>query len=118
MTIIEFDSEYEKLADIYPLYFDNIIKKRVVYSYIVDLDKRWWAALVNRIILSSNPRLDIQDAAGGERRARKSVELTYDLLAAQDKLSDQISDRGLERALAQFGANSLLDAVFKKGSTP
>lgn len=118
MTVAEFDREYAKIAEIYPTHFDNPIKKRTIYSYIVDLDAKWWFALVNRIILSSNPRVDIQDAAGGERRARKALELTNDMFAAQDNLSKEITDRGLKDALAKFGANSLLDAIFKQSKGP
>lgn len=114
MTLDQFKLEYDKLAKVYPYDFGNEFKERAVFNYIKDLEKKWWAALVNRIILSSNPKLNIEEAAQGERRARKSLELTSGVLAMQDKLAEQISENGLSEALKAFGANSLLDVLRQK----
>lgn len=114
MTQAEFKLEYDKLVKVYPSQFGNEIKEAAVYTFIKDLDRRFWVSLANRIILSSNPFLDIQEAAAGERRARKSAELTSDILKAQDVMAEKITESGLSDALKQIGLTSLQD-IFTKG---
>lgn len=111
MTTEEFKTLYDKLVKVYPFEFGNEIKEKAIFSYIKDLDKRWWSALVYRIILSSNPKIDISDAARGERNARKQAELTQNIISAQEMLSGNISNEGLEKALAEVGARSLTDIL-------
>ena len=111
MTTQEFENQYEKLVKVYPQVFGNDVKRTAVASYIKDLDARWWCALVNRMILSSNPRLDIEDAARGERLARKRVSDTEAMFKLSDKLQEKITDQGLDKALNVIGAQSLLDAI-------
>lgn len=115
MTTYEFKLEYDKLIEIYPQNFSSKFKEQAIFNYIKDLDVKWWKALVNRMILSSNPRLDIDDAARGERNARRRAQDTNAMLRLNDELSDKISATGLEDALKQVGANSLLDAISKVG---
>lgn len=108
MTEQEFQSEYDKLKSVYAD-FRNTFKEIAVAKAVKDMDPKWWRALVNRIILSSNPRLDIDDAARGERLAKKRAEDTKVLLEA----SVVASENGLSDVLKRMGAGSLLDAVRK-----
>lgn len=113
MTNYEFKLEYDKLVEVYPQNFSSKFKEQAIANYIKDLDSAWWKALVNRIILSSNPRLDIEDAARGERLARKRYQETKGLLATYDALEDKITENGLKNVLEKMGVNSLEDAILK-----
>ena len=113
MTPAEFKKEYDKLVQVYPRDFESTFIEIAIGKYIMDLEPRWWATLVNRIILSRNPRLDIEDVARGERLARQKVRDTNALIAMSEKMHKGISEAGLDNALKSFGANSLLDAIKK-----
>lgn len=108
MTEQEFQTEYDKLKSVYAD-FRNTFKEMAVAKAVKDMDAKWWRALVNRIILSSNPRLDIDDAARGERLAKKRAEDTKILLEA----SSVASENGLSDVLNRMGAGSLMEAVQK-----
>jgi len=112
MTNYEFKLEYDKLVECYPMVFGNQHKEKAIFEYIKDLDAKWWKALSRRILLSSNPRIDIEDAARGERIARKRIEETRILLDVTEKFKD-ITENGLDDALKKIGANSLLEAIEK-----
>lgn len=114
MKLTEFQDEYQKLVSIYPNHFKNPIKEEMIAKFVMDLDAKWWAAVVKRIVLSSNPNLNIEDVARGERLAKQSQRLTADMIKASEVLGPDITDAGYQSALKQFNANSLLDAVFKK----
>ncbi len=114
MTNYEFKAEYDKLVDVYPSNFGNEHKEKAIYNYIKDLDQKWWKALVNRIILSSKPGIDIEDAARGERLARKKIEDTKLLLKASTSFSEQMSECGLEDVLKSMGVKSLVEAITRK----
>lgn len=116
MTNYEFKLEYDKLVDIYPDQFKSKFKEQAIANYVKDLDAKWWKAIVTRMILSSNPRLDIDDAARGERLARHKLNSTRELLDAQKELSKNISTAGLQDTLKKLGVKSLLEAIeAKKG---
>ncbi|MEK6772358.1 MAG: hypothetical protein AABY64_00335 [Bdellovibrionota bacterium] len=113
MTELEFKREYKKLEDVFPQNFNSKFKEEAIANYIKDMDVRWWKALVNRMILSSNPRLDIDDAARGERIAKKRAEDTRAMLQLNDQLNEKISEDGLNNVLKNLGAKSLEEAVIK-----
>lgn len=115
MTNYEFKLEYDKLVEVYPQNFSSKYKEQAIANYIKDMEASWWKALVNRIILSSNPRIDIEDAARGERNAKRRHQETKGLLATFGELEDRISENGLKNVLEKMGASSLEDAVLNKG---
>lgn len=116
MMNYEFKVEYDKLVEVYPEQFKSPHKEKIIANYVKDLDAKWWRALVNRMILSSNPRLDIDEAARGERLAKEKLRATRELLSAQDRLSENISASGLSDTLKSLGVKSLLEAIEKKES--
>lgn len=117
MTIQEFKVYYDKLSEVYPNIFGNQHKEKAVWAYIKDLDFKWWKNLAERMIVSSNPRFDIEDAARGERLAKEKLRATRELIDAQERLSENISASGLDNVLKSMGAKSLLEAIEnKKGS--
>lgn len=114
MTNYEFKAEYDKLVEVYPQNFNSDHKQLAIWSYVKDLEIRWWKALVNRMILSSNPRIDIEDAGRGERIAKQRERDTKAMFQLQDQLQDKISENGLEEVLEKLGKKSLVDAIFDK----
>jgi len=116
MTIQEFKVYYDKLGEVYPNIFANQHKEKAVWAYIKDLDFKWWKNLAERMIVSSNPRFDIEDAARGERLARQKYLATKELMQAQERLSENISASGLSDTLKSLGVKSLLEAIEKKES--
>lgn len=96
----------------YPDVFGNQYKEAEIAKHVSDLSGKWWHALVSRIILSSNPRLDIEAASRGERLAKQNHELTLETLKASENI--KMSDDGLDVVLKKLGAKSLLDAIEKK----
>lgn len=117
MTNYEFKLEYDKLVDIYPDQFKSKFKEQAVANYVKDLDAKWWKSTVTRMILSSNPRLDIEDAARGERLAKQKLRATQETLDAINMVSRNISTAGLQNALKSLGVNSLLEAIEIKKET-
>jgi hypothetical protein len=111
MTNYEFKAEYDKLVDVYPEHFKSKHKEQAIANYVKDLDAKWWRAFVNQMILSSNPRLNIDEAARGERLARQKYRSTMELIQAQDAMSEKISESGLQDILKSIGAKSLLEAI-------
>ena len=119
MTIQDFKLWYDKLSDVYPHIFKNEHKEKAVWTYIKDLEGKWWKNIAERMMVSSNPRFDIEDAARGERLARAKHLSTKEIIQAQDAFYRNISTAGLDNALKALGVNSLLEAIEKnKKGTP
>jgi hypothetical protein len=119
MTNYEFKAEYDKLLEVYPEHFKSKHKEQAIAAYVRDLDAKWFKAMVTRMILSSNPRLDIEDAARGERLAKQKLRATQETLAAINSVSRNISTAGLQDALKSLGVKSLIEAIEtkKEGTT-
>lgn len=109
MTKEEFWSEYKKLAHRFPDYYplQDSMKLRLMFDMVKSFDARWMSKNVARILISNSPIFDWKFAASAEIRARNSVARTNELLN-QDI---EISDDGLDKALANFGASSLIDCL-------
>lgn len=116
MTIQEFKVHYDKLSEVYPNVFGNVHKEKAVWSYIKDLEIKWWRQLVERMLLSKP--VDIEEAARGERLAKNKLRATQETLDALKTISSNSSPTGLQDALKSLGAKSLLEAIeIKKQGT-
>ena len=111
MTKMEFLDHYKKLLSEYPQQFESKYRMELIEKTVIGLPVRWWESLVERIIITNNPRLDIHEAAAGERRALNSVRRTQETLAAYDVVMANISDSGLGDALRSHGAKCLWEAI-------
>lgn len=111
MTKIEFVTEYKRLLEEYPQQFSSKIRMELIERTVIELSAKWWANLVDRIIISNNPRLDVLEAARGETQALRSYRRTTDLLEALKRDSEHISDEGLANFLKKLGANDLTQAI-------
>jgi len=114
MTDYEFKTQMQRLSDAFPSHYSSQQRTKLIFERVKDLDLGWFRKLVDRIILTNDPRFNFDEASRGERLARKQINLTTDLIRASEAISEQITDQGFANALAEFGTNSLLDAVFKK----
>lgn len=112
MTKDEFWNEYKKLAhkfpDEYPL--QDTMKLRIFFDLVKDLDCRWMARNVARILLQNYRKFDWRAAASGELRSRREAEKTAKLILE----SESISDNGLEAVLLPLGIKSLVDCLTLK----
>ena len=108
----EFYESYLKLHKRYPDQFkiDNPNKLRSLFEMMQSLEKKWWASLVARILLTNNPKLSIFEAVNGEIKSRSQKIKTLEIL----NKPVEISDDGLQKTLSELGVTSLLDAVLKK----
>ena len=113
MTLQEFNREYQKLSDTYPQHFESEFRKKAIADFVVDLDYRFWASLVNRILVSGDPRLDIMEAAHGERNAKRRARDTLAYLDLQKSLGRYCTDNGLENVVESLGIKSLSDVISK-----
>jgi hypothetical protein len=107
----EFMIQANRLSEVFPQHFSSQQKLDLIFERVKDFEISWLRKVVDRIILSNDPRFDFDDATRAERIARNNVLLTKDLISAQEELSTKISDQGLSNALKNFGANSLLEAI-------
>ena len=113
----DFDKEYANLKQEFPREFGSIFKELEIYKLVKDLDLPFFKALVRRIVLSSNPKIDIDAAVRGERLARNQSKRTQELLEASDNFDRQASERGYSETLKKLGANNLLEAIAKNSKT-
>lgn len=111
MTTQEFKAETKRLIEIFPQHFSSQTRVQLIFERVKDLDIGWFRKCVDRMIITNDPRFNFDDAARGERLARKQVELTNDIIRAQEALAENISNQGLEKALAEVGASSLTDIL-------
>lgn len=113
MTKVEFEKEYQKLEQQYPYEFGNQFKMPIVWNAVKDLKIEWWRALVYRIILSANPKFNIDEAARGERLAVQKIQHTEDMLALEQKAHSKIGD-ALTPLLKENKSSSLWELVKKQ----
>lgn len=114
MTPKEFSEQIERLSNCFPSAFPEE-RIKVIFRHIHDLDLSWWRQTVDRIIITNNPRLDIEEAVRAYRNARGSMKRANNVVAFHESIREQISDEGLSRALKLFGSNNLLDAISVAG---
>ena len=113
MLDYEFKKEISRLTEAFPQHFSSGTRIQLIFERIKDFEHSWLRKIVDRIILTNDPRFNFEEAARGERLAKKSLELTRDVIAASEAVSAQISENGLSEALKAFGVNSLTEAIFK-----
>jgi hypothetical protein len=111
MTKYEFELEYDKLKQAFKPQFDATARMEAIAKTVMDLDHRWWKLLVQRMIVAYEPRLNIADAASGERRARRAIELSENLSRASEALTERIHTETLGQNLDKLGAGSLWEAI-------
>lgn len=114
MNFEEFSAQISRLSGEFPQHFNSKGRVQLIFERVKDFEVAWLRKIVDRIILTNDPRFNFDDAARGERLSRKNTQLTQDVIAASDALSGQISEKGLSEALKAFGANSLLDVLNQK----
>lgn len=113
MTFEEFSNQAARLSGEFPQHFNSKGRIQLIFERVKDFEESWLRKIVDRIILTNDPRFNFDEAARGERLSRKSSQLACDVIAASDALSDQISEKGLSEALKAFGAKSLTDAILR-----
>ena len=111
MTNYEFEAEYGKLISCNEQYYSKKIIKTLIAECVAELDKAWFNRLITRIILNPTQRIDIADAARTERLARKNSTDTRALIHAFEEIKHRSTDEGLKKVLANYGANSLIEAI-------
>lgn len=116
MTNYEFEAEYDKLSESNPLIYKNKTRKELIANCVKDLDVNWFKALVNRIVLNPMVRVDIDEAARGERIARAAIKRSQDESKAFENMTEKMSENGLQETLEKFNAKTVFEAVknFKK----
>lgn len=108
MTKKEFTEQYDKLADAFPYEFKNGFREKAISGYVQDLTASWWSSLVTRILVSGNAKLNIEDAALGERRRLSEGLKTQEQISAMNLLQ---SNDGLNELLKKHGAKSAVDLI-------
>ena len=109
----EFREEYLKLIEEYPQVFESKTRMALIEKHVLHLDAKWWKSLVERIIITNNPRFDISEAARSETHAINAINRTRDTIEAYQRVTQGVTDEGLKTALNAFGAKSVWDAVSK-----
>lgn len=113
MTELEFERNYKNLSEAFEA-FRSPIRKQMVAQRVMDLSERFWRALVERMIVSGNPRMDIEEACRGERMARFNADRVKQEISAIEAVSERMTAEGFEKTLKSFGATNLAEAVFGK----
>lgn len=111
MTKQEFTQEWERLQKEFPAQFQSVTRKDLIAKHVISLEVGFWRALVDRMILSNNPRLDIEEAARSERLSRFNQRLAKDAIGAYEVVSQKMTEDGFRDALNKFGATSVWEAI-------
>ena len=117
MTSNEFENEFKRLKAEFPQAYASIHRRDLISRIVGPLPAKWWAGVVDHIILTNNPRFDIDAAARSERNAIRGMQATKEVSQAVENFGRNMTDAGLENTLKQFKAKSLWDAIenSKKG---
>lgn len=113
MNDLEFREQYKRLREVHPYKFESKEKMETVWRFVESMDAKWFESLVDRIVMSSKGDLDIGEAVAAERRARKSAQFAEEVCAASKSWENFKTNKGLERVLEKYGANSLFEAIVK-----
>jgi hypothetical protein len=114
MTKEEFMIEYGRLLSVRKEFYSLPARRDLIAKHVMGLSHNWWRSLVDRIILSREGSVDIEEAARGERRALSGLRVAKVESEAYTAFSRHMSERGLEETLKTIGTNSLWDAVQKR----
>ena len=111
MTKEQFLKHYKRLLSVYSDQFSSDVRRDLIWKYISDLSEKWWSETVDVMIITNNPRLNVQEAAKVERSWSKAYDRTNETIEAYKALMEQATEKGYQDALKSFGAKSLWDAV-------
>lgn len=112
MNDLEFRDQYKRLIEVHPNHFQSQEKMQTVWRFVSEMDAKWFATLVDRIVMSSRAdRFDIGEAVISERRARASLKKADEVINSLNKNSDSISDKGLETVLKLYKIKSLTECL-------
>ena len=118
MKTEEFEKEYKRLKNAFPTQFASEEKQNLVARTVGAMDERWWRALVDRIILAGDPRLDIAEAVRMAKAAEYDYQRAKRHIQEVDEGLTKITQEGFEQAMAMFGAKTPSEALanaIKKG---
>ena len=116
MTKVEFVTEYKRLIEEYENIFKSKNRMALIEQAVMPLSHKWWKGVVDRIIISNNPKMDIYDAARSEAIAINAIKRTKENIEAYEYLTKGITDEGLKGALNAFGAKSIWEAILTSKS--
>lgn len=111
MTQAEFAQEYSKLESTYPNTYGSSIRKELIAKLVRDMPLKWFSAVVTRIILNPQARIDIEELVRSEKNAASANLRAKEAIGAIESLENKMSDEGFEKVLKMFKANSLAEAV-------
>lgn len=111
MTKEEFYFEYRRLHLKWPDKYmtDNPGKLRALFEMCQEFDVQFIRSFVDRALRANDAHLDLMKAIVGEKRARRELEKTKNIL----NQSDQITDGYLENILKTEQVDSLWEAILK-----
>lgn len=113
MNLNEFKFQMKRLSDQFGEKTFPESRVNLIWSHVSGFEIKWLARIVERMILSNDPRMNFAEVIASEKHARKQIQLTEDCNAAWDALTSNISDDGLARYLKKINANSLVEALEK-----
>jgi len=113
MTFEEFENEYKRLAQEFPKEFGSSQRKALIAERVLMLPRHWFKKFIDRMIITANPRLDIEEAARGERLSRAEHELKSQTDTALKVVKEKMSDEALKGILKNTNASNLWEAVKK-----
>ncbi len=116
MNDLEFQTQYKRLREVHPNLYGSKEKMETIWRFVGDMDEKWFRNFVDNVVASSNPRdekYDIGQAAIGEKRARKSLEFSENIVRLSEIAAGRISEKGLENILDKYGVSNLFEAVQK-----
>lgn len=109
MTKEEFYKEYKRMFEKFPTKFDLHDQKKLIllYDMVKTLEAKWWAKIVDRVLLTNNTEFDFRSAAAGEIRSRYELKRTMEMVTNEPVTTEN----ALERVLEGMGASSLVDIL-------
>lgn len=113
MTKIEFLTEYKRLIEEYEIIFKSKNRMALIEGAVMPLSHKWWKSVVDRVIITNNPKFDIYEAARSENASINSINRTRETIEAFEYLCQGVTDEGLRKALNAFGAKSIWEAISK-----
>jgi hypothetical protein len=96
---------------VFPKDFASLHRRDLISRLVGALNAKWWAGIVDHMIITNNHRFDIDAAARSERVARLQVQTTKEVSAAYESFARNMSDSGLDDTLKKFNASTIWEAV-------
>jgi hypothetical protein len=109
----EFKEQIARLVSQFGTQTFSADRVKLIWERIESLETYWFKRIVDQMILSNNPKFDLDEAIRNKRHSEASKQLARDTIAAADNLTKQTSDKSFSDFLKNIGANSAWDAVQK-----